>query len=687
LIEDIEQGEQLTPEELAEREQRRIVELLQGLGEELAGKRDEAIRARAETEDRWLQDLRQYHGKYDAETEAKLSADPSKSQVFANLTRSKVVAAEARIGDMLFPTDDRSWDLSSTPQPDMPIAEAKAKAEAMREEIDDQMREASWHRVARDVIHHGCLLGTGIVKGPIVLGEERKQWSQQPMPDGTTVSVLQWVTDVVPSLQLVDPWNFYPMEGATISSVEGVFERHFLTTRDVRELMRKVGFIEPAVRSALKEGPRTSHTSAQLTDASRRREAEGLTEVPDATRYELWEYHGPLSKDALAACGCDVDLDDPLEQVMGTVWMIGNWVVKAALNPLETEPLPYSVWNWEASDTSVFGYSVPWQLRHPQRVANAAWRGEMENASLTVGPQLLIDTSAVTPADGTYTMYGKKVWLKNDAAVPMSAAFGVFDVPSRQAELHNIFTTAYELADLETGLPMVAQGEQGNATQTAHGMQLLLNSANVVLRRAVKNWDDEITVPLITRFYDWNMQNSERDDIKGDLVVDARGSSALLVKEMQAQSLMILMQFAGSPIFGPMMKPAPLLRKTVQAHQISADDVVYTDEELQAKEQQAAAAAQQGQGVDPALQIKQMELQQAYQIHQDKLADAERDRQHKAQLAMLERDTAMVRLAAEKDLSLEKIRAQLAATTSTNQTKRDLFEQEKRLKVALGSGV
>ncbi len=676
----------MTPEEAAEQEQRRVVAIIQGLGEELSGRRDQAISDRAETEERWLDDLRQFHGRYDAETEKRFAEDPTRSKVFANLTRSKVTAAEARIGDMLFPTDDRSWDLQATPVPDMDLATAKQRAERMRELIDDQLREAKWHRAARDVIHDGCLLGTGVVKGPIVVGRDRRQWRQMDTPQGT-VSVLEWTRDLDPAVEYVDAWNFYPSEGTRMDSVESVFQRHFLTTRQIRQLLKRPGFLEDALREAMREGSQSSHTKAQLTDATRRRESEGLTEVPDSGRYELWEYHGPLSMEQLAACGCDVDLDDPLQQVTGVVWMIGDRVIKAALNPMETEELPYSVWNWEPSDTSVFGYGVAWQLRHPQRVANAAWRGEMENASLTVGPQIVIDTNAIAPADGTYDLYGKKVWLKNDPAARISDAFGVFDVPTRQAELHNIFRTAYELADTETGLPLVAQGEQGNATRTYGGMQLLINSANVVLRRAVKNWDDEITAQLITRFYDWNMQNSDREDVKGDQIVDARGSSALLVKEMQAQSLMLLMQFAESPTFGPLMKPPALLRKTVQAHQISADDVVYTDEELQAKAEEQAQMAQQGPPPDPAMQMKQMELQQQYRVHQEKLADNERERQLKLQISTLEREEAMVKLATEKDLSIEKIRASLAQTNMTTQTKRDLFEQEKRLKVAMGEGL
>jgi len=55
-------------------------------------------------------------------------------------------------------------------------------------------------------------------------------------------------------------------------------------------------------------------------------------------------------------------------------------------------------------------------------------------------------------------------------------------------------------------MPIVAQGEAGPRSETATGRSILMNSANIMIRRAVKLFDDNITKPLITRFYHWNMQ-------------------------------------------------------------------------------------------------------------------------------------------------------------------------------------
>ena len=140
-------------------------------------------------------------------------------------------------------------------------------------------------------------------------------------------------------------------------------------------------------------------------------------------------------------------------------------------------------------------------------------------------------------------------------------------------------------------------------------MALLHNSANTVFRSIVKNFDDDVTTPDIRRAYDWNMQFNEKPEIKGDYEVDARGSLVLLMRELQAQNLMVIaIQLGGHPIFGPMLRNRELLKKIFQAYMIPADEVMLTDDEIDAvlaaaaKENaadaaaQAAAAAEQARG-------------------------------------------------------------------------------------------
>lgn len=666
--------------EEVKRQRREAVQLLaQGLGRKL----DDAIAQKRPIEERWLKDLRQYHGEYDTATLERIRGNKG-SEVFTNLTRPKTNAAEARLAEMLLPTDDRNFAVGPTPVADLPaglsaqpfstpngmafrspqdprrpmswreameIRQAKARdaAEAMEAEIDDQLVEADYHAKAREAIHDACVLGTGILKGPTVWGRTRKRWMKGA--DGAQRLLLE--EDIRPGVRRVSPWDFFPdMAARRIEDAEFVFERRYVSKRRLRELARDegLGYLAEEIREIVREAPREyCRTTAYLQEL---RQISGLTGIPDDANYELWEYTGPVDAKTLVACGCPVEGDDPLQETVATVEFVGDRVIRANLLPLESGETDYSVFCYEEDDATVFGYGVPYLIRNPQAVLNAAWRMMMDNSAFAVKPMVVIDRKAVAPADGDPTLTPGKLFYKNDPSVPINQAFFAFSIPSHQVELAAIFQMAGVLIDQESALPMLAQGEKAHAPDTASGMSMLMNAANTQIRRIVKRFDDDVTKPLIGRFYDWNMQYSERQELKGDFEVKARGSSALLVKETQQQGLMQMMQFAGHPVFGPLTKAADLYRKVWQSFHIDPGDVVLSDQEIAQRQGQMQKmqqqAAQQGRGQDPRLAVEQLRQQ-----------GRERDRQLQWSIAQMEAQQGLQELALRKDLSLEQVKARL----------------------------
>lgn len=183
-------------DEDAQREEReKKEERLQAFGTTLAQQRDDWIRARYSygVDKRWIEDEDQYNSKdnvnkaasqmmtsveqgYPVTTQA---AKPHRSTVYIGLTRQKTNAAEARVADILLPTDDRNWGIQPTPKPKLmaisrderlagdretgeqlvhpetgqplrmkdiaraSMQVARDKAKAMQTEIDDQLSSAT----------------------------------------------------------------------------------------------------------------------------------------------------------------------------------------------------------------------------------------------------------------------------------------------------------------------------------------------------------------------------------------------------------------------------------------------------------------------------------------------------------------------------------------------------------------
>lgn len=660
----------------------RLSEKLQVFGSRLQGMVAQRVADRAQVEQRWLRDLRQYNGKYDPEEEERLKKADG-SRIFVNITRNKSNAAEARLSDMLFPTDDRNWGIRPTPVPELNslaeqpdteqgataveiIKQARKMAEGMQREIDDQLTESGYAAKCRDMIHDAVVLGTGVIKGPVVVGRARERWDT----DEQGVSVLEMDREFRPDSQYVDIWNFYPdMAAATVADCDSFLERHSLTKRQLIRLAQNPGFLEDQVRKVVTQDPRTSQSSKPYE--AELREFAGVSNVIDDRRYEMWEYTGPIEKDELEAAGAEVD-DDPLTEYYGTVLFVNGIVLKVSIHPMDTEDDLYRVFNWEKDRSSLFGYGVPYLMRNPQRVINASWRMILDNGGLSTGPQIVADKDAIEPADGDWTIKPRKLWHKKKSQVSVGEVFAVHHIQNNQGELLNIFTQARQLADEETNLPLIAQGEQaGHITDTAHGMNMLMNSANIVLRRAVKNFDDDVTRPHITSYYNWNMQFSDKPEIKGDFTIDARGSGALLAREMQKDALMQLAMVAdGNEEFAMRTDWEGLYGEIVKHMQVSKEAVVLSKE---AFEENMKKRQEAGPDIDPIkqaeLQLKQQSQQMEHEHWQQEF-QAEQE-QWQAELAM-KHELEMMRMAQDQDITLEKLRTQLGIKEMDVQTKRDI---------------
>jgi hypothetical protein len=563
---------------------------LQLLGGRLQAEFDQRVNDRRQVETRWFEDLRQYNGQYDPGVLDKIRQNEG-SELFVNITRTKTDAVEARIADLVLPTDDRNWDIKPTPMPElgelesnsaqigttpqgapMQVADmaiglretADKRNEAMRDTMDDQLAECRYNGVLRDVIHDGCVLGIGILKGPIIHNRTRKKWVQIRDERGNVAQVQRVVPDRRPVALRVDPWNFYPETGVVnIEDSESEFERHWLTRAQLRDLAKQPGFLQEEIRAVLlnsREAPNvTNDYRVQL------RAIAGETSGRDQ-RYEVVEYTGPVEPDDLIAAGAQGIEADPLKEYHGNVWFMYGRVIKADVQPMESLEKAYHVWNWAKDDSTIFGRGVPRQMRTSQKMANSATRMIFDNAGLAVGGQLIYDMTIVTPADGKPRMTPKKVWQLTEEGRDVRAAFAVFETKLHLEWLLPLFHLAMQLADEESSLPMIAQGDQAkHITKTKGGMAMLMDAAGVMLRRAVKAFDDGITVPFITGMYNWNMEFNPKEEIKGDFAVQARGSSALMEREQQLAAFIQFTQFLQTnPLFAKVTRWDAVLEEGVR---------------------------------------------------------------------------------------------------------------------------
>tara|TARA_R110002126_G_scaffold291526_1_gene453405 strand:+ start:3310 stop:5538 length:2229 start_codon:yes stop_codon:yes gene_type:complete len=726
-----------------ETEQRRKVEeRLQAFGYNMAQQRDEWVRLRYSygVDKRWLEDEDQYNAKDNIAKQASQmmtsveqgypvttqGSKPHRSTVYIGLTRQKTNAAEARLADILLPTDDRNWGIQPTPKPDVMGASrddrmaadrdtgqpmvhpetqeplsmkdiaraamqvAREKAKAMQTEMDDQLVECDYNAEVRKMLHNAARLGTGVLKGPVVTSRTRKAWQPYKDMQGNQIHQIEIVQEMSPASFSVDPRNCWPDPGCgdNVHAGKGLYERERITVRQVRDLAKQPGFMKDQLRKVLEEGPKKSATFQELKDEDQRDLARDT--------YEMWTYWGEVDYEDLEAAGVNVGDKDELRTMSACVVMINSTIVKAYVNPLDGGDIPYDFFVWEKVSDSVWGYGIPYLMRAQQRVLNAAWRQMMDNAGVSSGPQIIVKAGSIQPADKQWQLSARKIWWATDDVDDVRKAFTAVEFNSYQGELANIIKMAMELADQETGVPMITQGEKGAAPDTVGGMQLLMNSANVVLRRIVKQFDDMVTKPHIRRYYDYNMLYNENEEIKGDFTINARGSSALLVRDIQNQAFLNLLAAGANPVYGVYLDTQKLFEKALQAQHIDPAEVFKSEEELEKiKEQQQQPQAQQADPRIEAAKIRaetdiakvqaQNEGDMAELQTREKLAQLSYQ-QRMEELAM-QREIEMLKMANVQNLTLEQIKAKLADTAMRERGKKEIYAAEQNLKMTTGSGI
>lgn len=685
------------------------------------------VSRRRSIEKRWLRDLAHYNGQYapgDGPPSNSNDDPGSKSRAFVNMTRPKTKVLRARLCDIMFPTDERNWAYVPTPVPELTsaakqaaemarglaeqaeqmaegpereealaqadkyremvrrmeadMAEARRRCRLMEEEVADQLEECGYAEQFRMAIYDMVLLGVGIMKGPVVDGVRPPRWRKN---EGGAWSMSS-DNRLRPMFWRVDPWAFFPDIGAeSVDECESFFERHLLTRKQLRDLATQPGFLRESIRRLLRDRPRGGNLAQSDTE---RRTVTGQQEQQDIERYEVKEYYGsipaerwrdfqvwyaslPENEGEEPPQDIDVPPADPLREMQVCIWFCQGQLLRMSLYGYDSGEPIYSVCQYERDSGSMFGFGVPHIISTAQRVYNSAWRALIDNMALAARPMIAVDMNRIEPADRKWEIKPGKIWQINEGATSSSPLPIIpITIPTMQGELGGVIDRCRLIMDDETSLPMIVQGEQGpRITPTASGLAILQNAASVTFREVVRRLDDCLTVPNLRRMYHWNMQFNEREEIKGDYQVVARGTSVLLVREMQAANLFAMATtFTQHPVLGPLTKPLEFLRKAIQSNMLPADELAMSDEEYEAY----LRAQVESQQADP-VQLKA----------ETQMNVAQMDAETRLRVAELEKETALMKMAEQRNMKEQELAVRLLRAQAELDRKERMFAAQAAL--------
>jgi hypothetical protein len=644
-----------------------------------------------------------------------------RSNAFVRMTTRYVDAGSAKVGEILLPIDGKAFSFAPTPVPDMikgegdksqvidpqlgalereqtpeelkasgqPIdpnrpppkvpltyddlakevmAKATRKAKLAETQVFDWMVECQHPFEMRKVIFDSARLGVGVIKGPYP--DLRKRMA---IVNGK----LEIKYDVVPVDKWVSPWNIYPDPacGEDIRNGDFIWERDFFSERQVRALIGVPGYIEGQIKKVLAAGP----TKGSV-------ETKNPMDVDRKNPYVVWFYHGTMDKADFETINPTAVEGELAEKVHVIVTMINDIVIRGALNPLSSGELPYHAVPWIRRPNFWAGTGVAEQLFTPQRIVNAATRAILNNAGISAGPQIIINQRGIKPANNDWRIFSNKIWyLTEEGSVDdIRKAFYSVDIANVGDSIYKIVEYGMRLAEESTSIPLVTQGMSGKTTpDTLGATQLQDNNANQLLRYIGYSFDGYVTVRLVNQYYEYLLLDPNVDDEKkGEFMIHAQGSVALVERAIQDQTIAQMTPLAQDPQFG--VNPKKWFAILAKSKRLDPAEFQYTKDEQ-------AAIDSQPKPQPPAIEVAkikaqtaqmQMQLDQKRAQEEDALARelAQIDAEVTMQTEKLRNDTQQLKVKLDTDRDTAFVQSEMGRARADYEYNMGKLALEKEIK-------
>jgi len=614
--------------------------IIQSLATHIRADWTKAKEAKDDIEEEMLEAIHAKRGEYTPKALAEIRSQGG-SEIYMQLFAVKSRQAKALLGDVLIGAGtDKPWSIQATPKPELPpemvneimqgvqqvvmqaemgpqpldvetirqmLRDAKAhaeeqineqaRAEAARAEteIEDVMVQGGFLEALDEYIDDLTTFKTAFIKGPIVRRTPQLTWdrsSGKPKAVVETRNSLHW--------ERVDPLMMYPAPHSKGINDGSLIERHRLSRGDLSALIGVDGYNEDAIRAVLdSHGTGGLHEWLSVDTARQLAEGRSPTLAVDTTGLiDALQYWGSVSGKMLLEWGMSKEevLDEAKEYEI-EAWLIGQWVIKATLNPDPLCRRPYYGDGYNRIPGAFWHNSQFDLLRDCVNMCNAAARALSNNMGISSGPQVMVNIDRLPKGEQITEMYPWKMWQTvTDPAGSSAQPISFFQPQSNAAELMGIYEKFATLADEYSGIPRYMTGNTGDggAGRTASGMSMMIGNASKQIKQLVSSTDIHTIGPAVQGAFDWKMNYDPLADYQGDLKIVARGALSLTVKESAQVRRNEFLQSTANPIDMAIIGlegRAQVLRESVKSLDMNASKIVPSESVMKLKQQ--AAEAQQ----------------------------------------------------------------------------------------------
>jgi hypothetical protein len=584
-------------------------------------------------DDRLLRCLRQRMGIYDPDILVEINRQ-GRSDIYMPITGVKCRALQDWVEDIMLPPDEPIFEIDPTPIPELPEVEeveivkeveneatqmmlargieqvtegqirdrllemrekvqrekyenAKVAARFQGRKIEDEFKEGGFYSALKDFINDLSIFPAAFLKGPIIRKDRRLAWVQDPGG--------QWIPKIMPryvrQYKRISPFNAYPGPSAKHIQDSYFCERHRgLRREDFEALLGVPGFDDQAIRGVLAEygtrGLKEWVSSDTETEIAYSRDDDN---DPDAG-IDAIEFWGSVPGELLREWGMsNKKIPDPRMSYAVTVWLIGNWVICARLNPHPLGRRPYYSASFAHVPDSIWGSSPPELMRADARMCNAAARAIADNMGIASGPMVGYNLDRIEPGEDLESIYPwKATRTRSDPTGAPGDPIQFYQPNPITDALQKVFEFFKHQAAESTGIPeyIHGSGKSADTGGTATEFSMRMNNAGKTIKGVVREIDEHVVKPAVKDHWVHIMLYDDDEYKCGDVNIVARASEHLIVAEqLQLRRLEFLREVRGDQDVKNIMGIkglATLLREIARITKIPVDDLVPPKDAIEA---------------------------------------------------------------------------------------------------------
>ena len=243
-----------------------------------------------------------------------------------------------------------------------------------------------------------------------------------------------------------------------------------------------------------------------------------------------------------------------------------------------------------------------------QESANAVLRAIVNNASISSGPQVVVNDDRILPTENSEELFPWKRWhARNDPVGSNTKAPIEFFQPNDNSQsLMNVFKMFVELSDDVSSIPrFISSQNPGNAGRTASGLSMLIQNANKMLQTVAANVDRDVFEGILRQLSDLILLTDTTGILTGEEDISVQGVTVAVQRETLRQRQLEFLQHTQNPVDIQIMGTkgrGTVLRSVSQTIGLDGDQVVPSEQELEAADAQQKQQAQQGGNLSQQVQ-------------------------------------------------------------------------------------